>query len=110
MKNLYVRPPSFHIGLLKKRFTFLGRKVNLKEGVLRNSMKTIRKTLIAFCETLFLFGLLGWGYGVLLQLYHPEWIEGKLSHLTPFIRVDTFAILAFVISFFSFLTWRILRD
>jgi len=73
-------------------------------------MKTLKKLLIALSETLFLFGLLGWGYGVLLQLFYPGWIRGGLSHLTPFIRVDTFAILSFVISFFSFLLWRILRD
>jgi hypothetical protein len=32
-------------------------------------------------EFLFLFGLLAWVYGVLVQLIHPEWLPLSLSHL-----------------------------
>jgi len=33
-------------------------------------------------ETLFVFGLLGWLYGVLIQLFYPEWLPFQISHLT----------------------------
>jgi hypothetical protein len=63
--------------------------------------------LNVFGEFLFLFGLLAWIYGVLIQLFHPEWLPLGLSHLMPWIRVDTFTILSFIISAIGFLIWRI---
>jgi len=61
-------------------------------------------------EFLFLFGLLAWVYGVLIQLIHPEWLPLGLSHLVPWIRVDTFTIISFVIAAFGFLIWRIAKE
>ena len=61
-------------------------------------------------QFLFLYGLLGWIYGVLVQLTHPEWLPFPLSHLTLWIRVDTFAMLSFVISAFGFLVWRLAKE
>ncbi len=61
-------------------------------------------------EFLFLYGLLGWIYGVLVQLTRPEWLPLPLSHLTLWIRVDTFAMLSFVISAFGFLVWRLVKE
>lgn len=61
-------------------------------------------------EFLFLFGLLGWVYGVLIQLFHPEWLPLTLSHLIYWIRVDTFAILSFVIAAMGFLIWRLTKE
>jgi hypothetical protein len=58
-------------------------------------------------EFLFLFGLLAWGYGVLIQLIHPEWLPLTLSHLIQWIRVDTFTILSFAASAGGFLIWRL---
>jgi asparagine N-glycosylation enzyme membrane subunit Stt3 len=63
-----------------------------------------------FGELLFLYGLLGWMYGVLIQLFYPEWLTISLSHLTPWIRVDTFTIIAFIISAVGFLIWRLTRE
>jgi hypothetical protein len=63
-----------------------------------------------FGEFLFLFGLLGWGYGVLIQLFYPDWLPLGLSHLTPWIRVDTFTILSFIVSAIGFLKWRLAKD
>ena len=60
-------------------------------------------------EFLFLFGLLAWIYGVLIQLIHPEWLPLGLSHLVPWIRVDTFTIISFVVAAFGFLIWRIVE-
>lgn len=61
-------------------------------------------------EFLFLFGLLGWIYGVLIQLIHPEWLTLGLSHLIPWIRVDTLTIISFIIAAIGFLTWRLIKE
>ena len=61
-------------------------------------------------EFLFLFGLLAWIYGVLIQLIHPEWLPLGLSHLIPWIRVDTFAMASFVIAAIGFIMWRLAND
>jgi hypothetical protein len=61
-------------------------------------------------EFLFLFGLLAWVYGVLVQLIHPEWLSLGLSHIIPWIRVDTFTIISFVVAAIGFLTWRITKE
>jgi hypothetical protein len=58
-------------------------------------------------EFLFLFGFLAWSYGVLIQLFHPEWLPLTLSHLIQLIRVDTFTFLSFGFSGIGFLTWRL---
>jgi len=63
-----------------------------------------------FGEVLFLYGLLGWIYGVLVQLTHPEWVPLQLSHLTPWIRVDTFTMLSFVVSAVGFIIWRMTKE
>jgi len=61
-------------------------------------------------EALFLYGLLGWIYGVLIQLYHPYWLPLPLSHLTDWIRVDTFTVLSFILSALGFLMWRLTKE
>jgi hypothetical protein len=61
-------------------------------------------------EFLFLFGLLAWVYGVLIQLVHPEWLPLGLSHLTPWIRVDTFTITSFIVAAIGFLMWRLAKE
>lgn len=61
-------------------------------------------------ELLFLYGLLGWVYGILVQLTHPEWLPLGLSHLIPWIRVDTFTIISFILSAVGFLIWRLTRE
>ena len=61
-------------------------------------------------EFLFLFGMLGWVYGVLIQLIHPEWLTLGLSHLIPWIRVDTFTIISFIIAAIGFLIWRLSKE
>ena len=61
-------------------------------------------------EFLFLFGILGWIYGVLIQLFYPDWLPLGLSHLIPWIRLDTFTILSFVIAAIGFLLWRLAAE
>jgi hypothetical protein len=61
-------------------------------------------------EFLFLFGLLAWVYGVLIQLIHPEFLPTSLSHLIPWIRVDTFTIISFVVAAIGFIMWRLSKE
>jgi hypothetical protein len=61
-------------------------------------------------EFLFLFGFLAWVYGVLVQIIHPEWLTLSLSHFTPWIRVDTFTIISFVVAAVGFLIWRLTKE
>ena len=61
-------------------------------------------------EFLFLFGLLSWFYGVLVQLIHPDYLSTSVSHLIPWIRVDTFTILSFVVAAIGFLMWRLAKE
>ncbi len=66
--------------------------------------------LRVFGQFLFLYGLFGWIYGVLVQLTHPEWLPLPLSHLILWIRVDTFTMLSFIASAFGFLVWRLAKE
>lgn len=61
-------------------------------------------------EALFLFGFLGWMYGVAVQLTQPGILSEGLSHLTPWIRVDTFTILSFLLSIIGFFMWRLTKE
>jgi hypothetical protein len=61
-------------------------------------------------EALFLYGTFGWIYGVLVQITHPQWLPEGLSHLMPWIRIDTFAALSFVLSIIGFLVWRLSKE
>jgi hypothetical protein len=61
-------------------------------------------------ELLFFYGLIGWVYGVLVQLTHPYWLSYGLSHLIPWIRIDTFTVLSFILSALGFLMWRLAEE
>lgn len=61
-------------------------------------------------ELLFLFGFLGWINGEIVQFTHPELLPLGLSHLTPWIRLDTFTILSFMVSAVGFFMWRTARE
>ena len=61
-------------------------------------------------ETLFVFGLLGGLYGVAIQITHPKWLTIQLTHLTPWLRVDIFAIISFILSVIGFIIWRYVRN
>jgi len=78
------------------------------------NMKKILDKLIAIIkvvgELLFLYGLLGWIYGVLVQLIHPNWLSLPLSHLTLWLRVDTFTVISFILSAVGFFIWRLTRE
>jgi len=61
-------------------------------------------------EALFLYGLLGWAYGVVVQITNPDVLSMELSHLITWIRVDTFAVLSFILSIIGFFIWRLTRE
>jgi hypothetical protein len=61
-------------------------------------------------EFFFLFGLLAWIYGVAVQFVYPEWLSASLSHHTPWIRVDTFTMICFVVSAIGFIMWRLAKE
>jgi hypothetical protein len=61
-------------------------------------------------EALFVYGLLGWIYGVLIQMTNQDLLPTGLSHLTPWIRVDTFAVLSFILSIIGFFIWRLTKE
>jgi amino acid permease len=64
------------------------------------------KVTRALSLTTFVFGLLGWMYIVGIAYIHPETLPQALTHLTPWIREDTFGIVCFAVSFVSFFVWN----
>ena len=58
--------------------------------------------------TVFVFGLLLWGYSVMIQITHPEWIAAGLTHhaFPPLNwRVDDTGIIGFAAAPLGFLVW-----
>jgi len=68
-----------------------------------------RKFIEAASLTLFVFGFAGWIYIVFVSFFRPETLSLQLTHLTPWIREDTFGILGFAVSFVSFFIWNLIR-
>jgi hypothetical protein len=54
---------------------------------------------------LFLFGLLSWLDGVVIQFTNPMWLAMPVSHLLN-VRTDTFTIFSFLVSALGFFLWR----
>ena len=69
-----------------------------------------KKLIKSASLTVFVFGLLGWIYIALIALIHPETLTIQLTHLTPWIREDTFGMLSFTVSFFSFFIYNLVKD
>ena len=70
------------------------------------SFKTFIKSL---SFTLFDFGFAGWLYIVLSATLHPETLDWQLTHLTPWLREDTFGIISFGVSLISFFVWNLIK-
>jgi hypothetical protein len=68
-----------------------------------------RKILVAKVagELLFLYGLLAWLDGVVIQFTNPMWLAMPVSHLFLWLRTDTFTILSFIASALGFFVWRL---
>ena len=86
----------------------LPRSICIKKS---QKVKTNHSIIVAIIkvigQALFLYGLLGWTYGVLINITHPQWLPLHLSHLTTWIRTDTFTILSFILSALGFIIWKL---
>ena len=67
--------------------------------------KIIGRVLFAIA----LYSFFGGVYISGAALFHPQTLALQLSHLTPWIREDTFGILSWVVSFVSFTIWNLIR-
>jgi len=78
----------------------------------RGTRHLVSKAWLIFCEafglTIFIFGLLVWGYVVVIQVTHPCWLTDTLSHHAfPLLnwRVDDVGMIGFAIAPLGFLMW-----
>jgi hypothetical protein len=63
-----------------------------------------------FGLVLFVFGVLAWSYAVAIQMIHPEWLTGTLTHhdFAPLNwRVDDTGIVGFVAAGLGFFMWAL---
>jgi len=60
-------------------------------------------------QMLFLYGLLAWLDGVVIQFTNPMWLAMPVAHFLN-IRTDTFTILMFLVSAFGFFLWRVTAE
>jgi hypothetical protein len=63
--------------------------------------KTSRRVVLALARTVFLFGLLTWGYVVAMQLRHLEEVYDTLAEWLP-IRMDYLGEAAFILSMLAY--------
>lgn len=66
----------------------------------------------AFERVLFaiaLYTFFGGLYVVLVSFFLTSTLPLQLTHLTPWLRTDTFGIVCWIVSFFTFLMWNIIR-
>ena len=69
--------------------------------------------LHAVALTACLFGLLVWGYVIIVQVTHPDWMATPLSHLPVFPfnwRLDEVGLTSFAIAAIGFFVWQIERN
>ena len=69
-------------------------------------MKFVRELSLTFS----IYGFAGWLYIVLNAVVHPRTMSDPVTHLTPFLREDTFGIISFGVSLVSFLVWRLTKE
>ena len=67
------------------------------------------KVVMVSGETLFLYGLLAWAYGIIFFFIEPKSLYWPLSHLTPNLRQDVFTIASFIVSMVGFFIWRLFK-
>jgi hypothetical protein len=76
-------------------------------------MATRHPLLRAVALTVFVFSLLVWGYVVVIQVTHPEWLPAPFSHVNTFPfnwRLDEIGMTAFALAAVGFLVWQIERN
>lgn len=70
----------------------------------------LKKILRAASLTAFIHGMVGFLYIATSAMVHPETLSIQLSHLTPWIREDTFGFLSFAISIVSLFIYDLTKD
>lgn len=70
----------------------------------------MKKALLAFSFTVFVFGFAGWAYIAQNAIYHPVTLAMPLTHFATFPREDTFGMICFAVSFVALLVYRYLRE
>jgi hypothetical protein len=68
------------------------------------------KALTEFSLSLAVYGMVGWVYVAICGLVAPNTLHLPLTHLLPHLREDTSGVISFIISFISFVIYRIIRD
>ncbi len=69
-------------------------------------MFLMKKIVKAILEALFIYGLICWGYVVLIQVTHPSWIYNRVVWWFP-LRLDYFGEISFLISFVSYILLKL---
>ena len=72
-------------------------------------MKRIHGLLRAVALTAFVFGLLVWGYVVVIQVTYPDWLYAPFSHIQVFPfnwRLDEVGMFAFAVAAVGFFVWQ----
>lgn len=70
----------------------------------------IKRTIRALSLTGFVHGMVGFLYIATSAMVHPQTLSIQLSHLTPWIREDTFGFLCFAISIISLFTYNMVKE
>jgi len=76
----------------------------------RNMKRALERKILVIKvigEVLFLFGLLAWVNGVLIQFTYPMVLSVTVSYLLLWMRIDNFTILSFLVSALGFFMWRL---
>lgn len=68
------------------------------------------KILAALSLSVAVYGMVEWIYVAVCSLLAPGTLPLPLTHLLPFLREDTSGVLSFVLSFFSFAIYQLVRE
>ena len=88
------------INLLKK--VYIGKLI----GLTMETRKIIERTAL----TVFVFTALAGMYIAGNAWFHPESLSWPLTHYASWPREDNFGVFSFIVSFFSFLIWNLIRE
>ena len=68
------------------------------------------KILAALSLSVAVYGMAAWIYIAVCSLVVPDTLPLPLTHLLPFLREDTSGVLSFILSFFSFAIYQMVRE
>ncbi|MGB9854201.1 MAG: hypothetical protein ACPLRY_05275 [Candidatus Bathyarchaeales archaeon] len=70
----------------------------------------IQKLALSITEALIIYGLIIVGYGILTIHITRTWSgDWPVDRNLPWLTLDTFIMISFALSFFSFIIWRYLK-